>query len=497
MHIALTQTTRRAAYGLLAAALLAAAIAAVIAHGSGWWIFTAFIVAPDLAVLLGISPGLEKGRLHPRAIPLYNALHSLIGPCAARTRGDRARARRPDRRARLGAPHLLRPLHRLRDAHARWLPALLTASRHAPGRSWRRRARSSRRRDSMRSRCAASPSASGSARRRSTSTSPTRSRSRRRSSRPPSRSRPACSSERSREGDDPLEALGAAYRRFALAHPHLYRLMTDRELRRDLLAPGVEERAGLHDLSRRRRGHRPRARRVGLRPRHGNARAHQPLPAGSRHRRRLARGHPRVPQWLTAGMRSSSARAPTAWRLRSRSPRQGAPCSCSRPRTRSAAACAAPSSRCPGSVTTSARQSTPSRSPRRSCVACRCGSTGSSSPIPRSRSRIRSTTARQWRCIAPWTRRPRASEPTAMPIARCCNRSSTTWTCCSRICSAPCASHATPAPTCASRARGCARPRASPARASRARAPAPCWPATPRTPCARSGPRPRRASGSR
>jgi AcrR family transcriptional regulator len=46
------------------------------------------------------------------------------------------------------------------------------------------------------------------------------------------------------EGDDPLEALGAAYRRFALAHPHLYRLMTDRELRRDLLAPGAEDRAG-------------------------------------------------------------------------------------------------------------------------------------------------------------------------------------------------------------------------------------------------------------
>ena len=33
--------------------------------------------------------------------------------------------------------------------------------------------------------------------------------------------------------------------RFALAHPHLYRLMTDQELRRDLLVPGVEERAGL------------------------------------------------------------------------------------------------------------------------------------------------------------------------------------------------------------------------------------------------------------
>ena len=52
--------------------------------------------------------------------------------------------------------------------------------------------------------------------------------------------------ERAVEGsDDPLAALGAAYRRFALAHPHLYRLMTDRELRRDLLTPGVEDRAGL------------------------------------------------------------------------------------------------------------------------------------------------------------------------------------------------------------------------------------------------------------
>jgi AcrR family transcriptional regulator len=47
------------------------------------------------------------------------------------------------------------------------------------------------------------------------------------------------------EGDDPLGALAAAYRAFALAHPHLYRLMTDQELRRDLLVPGVEARAGL------------------------------------------------------------------------------------------------------------------------------------------------------------------------------------------------------------------------------------------------------------
>ena len=45
--------------------------------------------------------------------------------------------------------------------------------------------------------------------------------------------------------DDPLGALAGAYRRFAKAHPHLYRLMTERELRRDLLAPGVESRAAL------------------------------------------------------------------------------------------------------------------------------------------------------------------------------------------------------------------------------------------------------------
>jgi AcrR family transcriptional regulator len=43
---------------------------------------------------------------------------------------------------------------------------------------------------------------------------------------------------------DPLRALATAYRRFAGHHPHLYRLMTERELRRDLLTPGAEARAG-------------------------------------------------------------------------------------------------------------------------------------------------------------------------------------------------------------------------------------------------------------
>ena len=46
-----------------------------------------------------------------------------------------------------------------------------------------------------------------------------------------------------RDADDPLKALTRAYRDYALRHPHLYRLMTERPLTRDQLAPGVEERA--------------------------------------------------------------------------------------------------------------------------------------------------------------------------------------------------------------------------------------------------------------
>jgi len=42
---------------------------------------------------------------------------------------------------------------------------------------------------------------------------------------------------------DPLAALASAYRAFAAAHPHLYRLMTAHELDRAALADGVERRA--------------------------------------------------------------------------------------------------------------------------------------------------------------------------------------------------------------------------------------------------------------
>ena len=43
--------------------------------------------------------------------------------------------------------------------------------------------------------------------------------------------------------DDPVAAFAAAYRGYARNHPHLYRLMTERPLDRDRLAPGAEEHA--------------------------------------------------------------------------------------------------------------------------------------------------------------------------------------------------------------------------------------------------------------
>ena len=88
------------------------------------------------------------------------------------------------------------------------------------------------------------PSVSASARRRSTSICRTSRRSRRRSSRPASSAQAAAFEAGARRiSEDPLGAIARAYRDFAKAHPHLYRLMTERELNRDLLTPGVEDRA--------------------------------------------------------------------------------------------------------------------------------------------------------------------------------------------------------------------------------------------------------------
>jgi len=51
--------------------------------------------------------------------------------------------------------------------------------------------------------------------------------------------------DRAAESADPLQALATAYRDFARRQPHMYRLLTEQPLRRDLLVPGVEEAAAL------------------------------------------------------------------------------------------------------------------------------------------------------------------------------------------------------------------------------------------------------------
>jgi uncharacterized protein DUF4260 len=70
----------RLLYGLLALSLLAATAVALATTGTGWWQLAAFGLGPDAALLLGAGRGLERGQLHPRAVPLYNALHVLVGP---------------------------------------------------------------------------------------------------------------------------------------------------------------------------------------------------------------------------------------------------------------------------------------------------------------------------------------------------------------------------------------------------------------------------------
>ncbi len=70
----------RIAFGLLALLLGAVLGAALIAPGGGGRQALVFGFLPDVALVVGIAPGLARGQLHPRAVPLYNALHHMAGP---------------------------------------------------------------------------------------------------------------------------------------------------------------------------------------------------------------------------------------------------------------------------------------------------------------------------------------------------------------------------------------------------------------------------------
>jgi hypothetical protein len=59
----------------VAAGLLVAVIAAYCVASPGWWLLVGFGLGPDIAFVLSRTPGLERGRMSPRAVPLYNLLH--------------------------------------------------------------------------------------------------------------------------------------------------------------------------------------------------------------------------------------------------------------------------------------------------------------------------------------------------------------------------------------------------------------------------------------
>jgi hypothetical protein len=56
------------------------AIAVVVTQHASWWPLVVFAMAPDLSFLAGMSGGLQRGQLHPRAVPIYNAVHRYWAP---------------------------------------------------------------------------------------------------------------------------------------------------------------------------------------------------------------------------------------------------------------------------------------------------------------------------------------------------------------------------------------------------------------------------------
>lgn len=75
-------TTSKLVTGAIATGLAAATIAVGMRDDASGWLALGFAIAPDLTFLTGIGQPARKGQLPPRAVPFYNAAHSLIGPIA-------------------------------------------------------------------------------------------------------------------------------------------------------------------------------------------------------------------------------------------------------------------------------------------------------------------------------------------------------------------------------------------------------------------------------
>ena len=66
-----------AALGFVATGL---GIAEVVTQHATWWPLVVFAMAPDLSLFVGMSRGLARGQLAPRAVPVYNAVHRYWAP---------------------------------------------------------------------------------------------------------------------------------------------------------------------------------------------------------------------------------------------------------------------------------------------------------------------------------------------------------------------------------------------------------------------------------
>jgi hypothetical protein len=74
--------TTRVAAAFVATGLVGALTYESIKHGTDYRQIVVFVLAPDLALFLGLGRGLAKGQLHPRAVGAYNLLHRIWGPLA-------------------------------------------------------------------------------------------------------------------------------------------------------------------------------------------------------------------------------------------------------------------------------------------------------------------------------------------------------------------------------------------------------------------------------
>lgn len=59
---------------------IALAIYVLVVHQAAWWPFAVFLIAPDITFLVGLQPGLQRGQLARRAVPVYNAAHRFWAP---------------------------------------------------------------------------------------------------------------------------------------------------------------------------------------------------------------------------------------------------------------------------------------------------------------------------------------------------------------------------------------------------------------------------------